>query len=427
MGSTCTAVMCARTSEEGKVSVTVHPFHYGHATDKTDLPYIRLPKTVRDFAQEKLLKGEPASRVINDIRKSLEETGDPATRRGFWIGRRDLRNMCNSLKIRPQTETSTQKERVEMSSEELDNKEIRPPKEVDDLWQERKKLWRGPSARLSEIRQRHAAAAELVAARTAAAHRLSDAARPTWLVGPFAETDHQYIRIEQHHRLCPFGCQLRCEDCGVCAHQFTCQCQDWVSHKLPCRHMHYLCMVVEDLLGPLPPPDQEQDNVPGVAEIDDTPGVAETVDSPCVSPARELPPVTPSAGRPEEGAARRQQVVTKMQGALSAIERLPDTLAEESYQRILAHLAVLERLVALEVRPQTPVQELLPPTENGQQTSNAKSDPHPTPSSKRRQRTVRSRGRSRAKSSTAQRGAVNLVASDVDLENLLVVQQDHCY
>ena len=50
MGSSCTAMMQAKMSEDGRVSVTVHPLHYGQATGMADLPHPRLPKATKAFA-----------------------------------------------------------------------------------------------------------------------------------------------------------------------------------------------------------------------------------------------------------------------------------------------------------------------------------------------------------------------------------------
>ena len=33
-------------------------------------------------------------------------------------------------------------------------------------------------------------------------------------------------------------CKMRCSSCGVCVHEYTCSCPDFVIHSVPCKHIH---------------------------------------------------------------------------------------------------------------------------------------------------------------------------------------------
>ena len=49
-----------------------------------------------------------------------------------------------------------------------------------------------------------------------------------------------YTVIKQANYCMDNGCQIRCEECKICIHQFICDCPDSLIHNTICKHVHLL-------------------------------------------------------------------------------------------------------------------------------------------------------------------------------------------
>lgn len=57
-----------------------------------------------------------------------------------------------------------------------------------------------------------------------------------WLV--HSESDTYYYDIKSKSKQCQ--CELRCDKCEVCIHNYTCNCHDYLIRNNLCKHIHYL-------------------------------------------------------------------------------------------------------------------------------------------------------------------------------------------
>ncbi|XP_043223841.1 uncharacterized protein LOC122382504 [Amphibalanus amphitrite] len=97
MGRDCTSEIRARLEEDGSIRATVFHFHYGHGTGSDGAAHLRIPKEDKALIKEKLLKGVGATRIISDVRRSLEACGDPRSSRTYWVNKKDVFNIAASV------------------------------------------------------------------------------------------------------------------------------------------------------------------------------------------------------------------------------------------------------------------------------------------------------------------------------------------
>ena len=169
----------------------------------------------------------------------------------------------------------------------------------------RRQLWQARSLHGEEIAKRHATAAELVRGEQAAVCPVPDTTLPTWEVRSGADDSSRSYRVEQEHRQCPeIGCQQRCQECRACVHHFRCSCPDWTGHKLMCKHIHIVCLLVDGLSDSLsqlsvPEPQITDDSLPGMADD---------------------PPPPPPLSRP----ADKQRMLAKLAAVSAELSAVPE-------------------------------------------------------------------------------------------------------
>ncbi|XP_043220460.1 uncharacterized protein LOC122380911 [Amphibalanus amphitrite] len=83
LGHACTSQLVADVADDGSVTATVYPHHYGHGTGPVDLPHLKIPAADKVVVKEKLLKGVNPSRIIQDMRSTLEACGNPSSSRAY--------------------------------------------------------------------------------------------------------------------------------------------------------------------------------------------------------------------------------------------------------------------------------------------------------------------------------------------------------
>ena len=57
----------------------------------------------------------------------------------------------------------------------------------------------------------------------------------TWCVNA---ADGNKYHIVQQNTTCPYSCHIRCTDCNVCIHMYSCNCQDSLIRATICKHVH---------------------------------------------------------------------------------------------------------------------------------------------------------------------------------------------
>ena len=60
-----------------------------------------------------------------------------------------------------------------------------------------------------------------------------------WKVQSQSSPDTNYV-VEKAQENC--GCRLRCTDCQICPHNYTCTCLDSILHATVCKHVHFVHM-----------------------------------------------------------------------------------------------------------------------------------------------------------------------------------------
>ena len=95
------------------------------------------------------------------------------------------------------------------------------------------KVQKGKSSyRISVIKKRHAASLEM------ALDLIVPCGYNEWKVISSTDDSHTYqVKKESE---CSTNCLLRCSDCNICVHEFTCTCPDSVIHATICKHIHLL-------------------------------------------------------------------------------------------------------------------------------------------------------------------------------------------
>ena len=84
MNAHCTATLTVKRHEDGRVSMDICDTHYSHTLL---LKHLRISKFQRNEIAQKLCKGIPVDRVLDDIRDNIVldyKRGDIATRRDVY-------------------------------------------------------------------------------------------------------------------------------------------------------------------------------------------------------------------------------------------------------------------------------------------------------------------------------------------------------
>ena len=220
--------------------------------------------------------------------------------------------------------------------------------------------------------------------------------------------------VERRHRLCPVSeCELRCDDCGVCAHQFACECQDWVSQKLPCKHVHLVCLLagdeVQTVVERAAP--SESDAAPP-SDQDPVPDAGSPHPEPLVMPTIARP------GCPSD----KENVLGRLKKLTHRVER-KDDMPPETWAALLAQLCKLEQTVDLH---DAEVTRTLPPTADCR-PSTSRIEPQPTFRSKRRRREAPREVVQRSEGGAARQAMRALASGEAGREKRPAVHEDHYY
>ena len=60
-----------------------------------------------------------------------------------------------------------------------------------------------------------------------------------WLVKSLQRNGHEYY-VSLSLSQC--SCQMKCIQCNICVHMYTCTCLDATLHTTVCKHIHAVCM-----------------------------------------------------------------------------------------------------------------------------------------------------------------------------------------
>ena len=85
------------------------------------------------------------------------------------------------------------------------------------------------SHRICEISKRHRNAEKLIPS------EILSIGDGIWTVKS-ASSQQTYYSVEKKLEVC--SCKLRCKDCNVCIHQYSCTCMDFLIHSTICKHIH---------------------------------------------------------------------------------------------------------------------------------------------------------------------------------------------
>ena len=110
----------------------------------------------------------------------------------------------------------------------------------DKVFDQITKLEKGKfSHRIAEIYKRHKSAENLI-------HLSKDIVQKdgnTWIV-PSEADPSIYYTVKLIHKTC--NCKLRCSNCTVCIHLYSCTCMDATLHSTVCKHVHLVQMLTEN-------------------------------------------------------------------------------------------------------------------------------------------------------------------------------------
>ena len=65
-----------------------------------------------------------------------------------------------------------------------------------------------------------------------------------WIVQSENKESIGYYELRILDRNC--GCKLRCDNCNICIHYYSCTCHDYLIRSNLCKHIHYLCKFIRD-------------------------------------------------------------------------------------------------------------------------------------------------------------------------------------
>ena len=104
--------------------------------------------------------------------------------------------------------------------------------ERDKAFERLIKLEKGKiSSRLTIIHKRHLASQKL------SPQLVSVVNNNTWSVQSSTDSNQSYT-VEREAHECDSKCALRCQECNVCVHMYSCNCSDALIHHTICKHIH---------------------------------------------------------------------------------------------------------------------------------------------------------------------------------------------
>ena len=104
--------------------------------------------------------------------------------------------------------------------------------ERDKAFERLIKLEKGKiSSRLTVIHKRHLASQKL------SPLLISIVNDNTWSVQSSTDSN-QWYTVERDAHECDSKCALRCQECNVCVHMYSCNCSDALIHHTICKHIH---------------------------------------------------------------------------------------------------------------------------------------------------------------------------------------------
>ena len=110
------------------------------------------------------------------------------------------------------------------------------------------------SLRFKMIKDRHKSSIKL------SVNQVKSQDQSTWLVTSDTKDEVVYtVTLENDN--CPYNCYLKCSDCGICIHTFTCNCIDSLIRSTICKHIHLVARLHK-------PPVQDIGSAPTVDNID---------------------------------------------------------------------------------------------------------------------------------------------------------------
>ena len=67
-------------------------------------------------------------------------------------------------------------------------------------------------------------------------NNIDESSDNTWMVRS-TNSDHVYHVVKETD-MCPLSCSMRCNDCNICIHNYTCTCPDALIRHTICKHIH---------------------------------------------------------------------------------------------------------------------------------------------------------------------------------------------
>ena len=95
------------------------------------------------------------------------------------------------------------------------------------------------SHRISCIRQRHKSSADL------STHLIQDNGNDLWRVTS-SKNPLLYYEVRKEDARCSSNCPLRCTECDICIHQYSCTCPDSLVRLTICKRIHLLIRKLYD-------------------------------------------------------------------------------------------------------------------------------------------------------------------------------------
>ena len=106
----------------------------------------------------------------------------------------------------------------------------------DKTFERLTKLEKGKrSHRICEINKRHQSAADMLKK----SPTIQQCGTNKWLVKSLQRNGHEYY-VSLSLSQC--SCQMKCIQCNICVHMYTCTCLDATLHTTVCKHIHAVCM-----------------------------------------------------------------------------------------------------------------------------------------------------------------------------------------
>lgn len=77
-----------------------------------------------------------------------------------------------------------------------------------------------------------------------------------------SDGQHEYT-VKRENNKCPFNCQVRCSECDICVHQYSCECMDELLHATICKHIHLVHCYQQTSTTMVLSSSAQQENSPG--------------------------------------------------------------------------------------------------------------------------------------------------------------------